>query len=114
MKKIVKKSNRRAAAIVRNRRRDAKRPAGTHTLATHLIRSGVERETATGVAGALRSKAKSLGIGPVYTGRTFVPPCGDAGKPRYMFTAAQVRVMVVAYSPRGEKQKAAKALFLAA
>lgn len=109
----MKASARKARNIVKNRRRDAKRPAGTHTLAGHLIKAGVEREVATGIAGALRSKLKSLGVAPMHTGRTFIPPCGVTGKPCYRWTAGQVLVALNAYSPRGAKQKEAKAVALA-
>ena len=109
---MPKHSNSRAAAIVRERRRTATRPAGTETLSAHCLIAGLDADTAGGVAGALRSKAKQLGIKPEWTGRTHYPVggcrAGDSGHKVCRYSAVQFAELVAAYNPRAARYVAAR------
>ncbi|MFF3660030.1 hypothetical protein [Streptomyces olivochromogenes] len=80
------------------------------SLATHLIASGVDRETATGCANGLRTVAKRVGVEPAATARTRrTVHGGRAHQTRtvYRYTRAQVARLVAAYKPRKAEYKAA-------
>jgi hypothetical protein len=86
------------------------------SLATHAIAAGVDRATAAGVASALRTVAKRLGIEPALTARTRRTVKGGRASQThqvYRYTRAQVAAIVAAYRPRKAEYKAA-ALALAA
>lgn len=86
------------------------------SLATHAIAAGVDRATAAGVASALRTVAKRLGIEPALTARTRRTVKGGRASQThkvYRYTREQVARLVAAYRPRKAEYKAA-ALALAA
>lgn len=86
------------------------------SLATHAVAAGVDAETATGVAGGLRSVAKRLGMAPVKVDRTHRTTAGRAARLRKVnhFTAAQVQVLLRNYKPRKAEYKAAVVLMILA
>lgn len=110
----------RTARQIVNARRAAAKAAkkGLHTLASHARKAGLDAELATSVAGALRAKAKSLGVEGVkvrmtrraeVAGRITSVPVKNARK----FTKAQFAAIVAKYAPRVAKYVAAKAVLLA-
>jgi hypothetical protein len=81
-----------------------------HSLTTHLIAAGVDRETAAGAASGMRSAARRIGITPAVTGRTHRTVHGGRSRAThtvYRFTAAQVATIAAAYRPRKPEYKAA-------
>lgn len=95
--------------------RDARHP---HTLASHLITRGATPSDASCVAGALRGKARALGI----TGRRSLTSKTSAGKlpkrapkrPCIRYTDRQFLTLITAYSPRAARFVAIRAAVLAA
>lgn len=86
------------------------------SLATHALAAGIDRDTAAGVATALRTVAKRLGIEAAATARTRRTVRGGRARQThtvYRFTRAQVACLVAAYRPRKPAYVAA-ALALAA
>lgn len=109
--------NHRAAAILRQRRRDTKLPADTHSMASHAIAAGLASDLASGIGNALHSKAKALGLTPI-KGRAFhstmgVLP-GVTGRPVNRYTRAQYIAALTAYNPRAPRLIDARNLLLAA
>lgn len=94
--------------------RDARRP---HTLASHLLIRGASPSDANCVAGALRGKAKTLGI----TGRRSLVCKTSAGKlpkrapkrPCTRYTDRQFLTLIAAYNPRAARFVAVRASILA-
>jgi hypothetical protein len=81
-----------------------------HSLTTHLIAAGVDRETASGAASGMRSVAKRIGVTPAATGRTHRTVHGGRSRAThtvYRFTAEQVATIAAAYRPRKAAYKAA-------
>lgn len=84
--------------------RDARRP---HTLASHLLSRGANSSDASCVAGALRSKAKTLGV----TGRRSLVCKTSSGKlpkrapkrPCTRYTDRQFLTLLIAYNPRADR-----------
>lgn len=108
---------RRAAAILRQRRRDAKLPTGTRSMASHCTAAGLGPELAAGIGNALHSKAKQMHLKPV-TGRAFrstlgVRP-GVTGGPVNRYTEAQFHAALTAYNPRATRFIDARNFLLAA
>lgn len=103
-----------ARRVIKARRNEMKaHRAGLHTLASHAIRAGVAESDASGVAGALRSKGKSLGV----CGHTaLMVRKTDKGvrpvKGAKRFTKDEFRTLAAAYNPRAAKYVAAKAQLL--
>lgn len=100
--------------ILKARRDAAKaRRKGLHTLASHARKAGLDADTASGVAGALRGKTKVCGIAgtsaviyrPTISGAKMV-----AGARRYSRT--EFLTLATAYAPRAPKYVAARALIL--
>jgi hypothetical protein len=110
-------TTRRAAAILRQRRRDAKLPAGTHSMASHCAAAGLDPELAGGIGNALHSKAKALGLQPA-VGRAFRSTTGRlpgvTGRRVCRYTEAQFLAAVTAYNPRAPRFVDARAFLLAA
>jgi hypothetical protein len=74
-----------------------------HSLATHLIAAGVDRDTAAGAASGLRSVAKRLHITPAETGRTRRTVHGGRAHRSHdvhRYTTGQVARIAAAYRPR--------------
>lgn len=111
-------SSRTARQIVKARRtaaRDAKR---AHTLASHARRAGVFDNDVSGVAGALRAKAKTCGV----TGTSVRMFRRNAAgqklwrqpvKGAKRFTLDEFATVAAAYRPRAEKYAAARRQLLA-
>lgn len=55
-------TTRRAKSIIRQRRAANKATKASHTLRSHCLRAGLDESVAGGVAGALRSKGKAIGV----------------------------------------------------
>lgn len=93
-------------------RRSIVRP---HSIASHLIRSGVSTETASGMAGSLSTVAKRLNLVPL-AGRTRRTSSGrvrtEVRVNRY--TDSQILVILGSYKPRKTEYKAARDLYLTA
>ncbi|MCY0917032.1 hypothetical protein OS965_02425 [Streptomyces sp. H27-G5] len=95
--------------------RDARRP---HTLASHLLNRGANASDASCVAGALRSKAKTLGV----TGSRSLVCKTSAGKlpkrapkrPCIRYTDRQFFTLLTAYNPRAARFVAIRANLLLA
>ncbi|MFF6939958.1 hypothetical protein [Streptomyces lavendulae] len=95
--------------------RDARRP---HSLASHLLARGANPSDASGVADALHSKAKTLGI----TGRrslvcktsTAKLPKRAPKRPCTRYTDRQFLTLLTAYNPRAARFVAIRAHILAA
>jgi hypothetical protein len=107
-----------ARRILRDRtrtHRDARRP---HTLASHLLTRGANPSDASCVAGALRGKAKALGV----TGRRALVCKTSAGKlpkrapkrPCIRYTDQQFLTLLTAYNPRAARFAAIRTSVLAA
>lgn len=107
-----------ARQITTIRRREAAALKRPHTLKSHALRAGVEPTVAGGVAGALRSKGKTIGI----TGRQarmfrkdevgqkmWREPVRGARR----FSVAEFATVVLAYNPRAQKYVAARQQLLA-
>jgi len=97
-------------------RKDAK--AGLHTLASHARKAGLVGELATSVAGALRGKAKALGIQGKKVRMTRRAQVGSritsvAVKGARRFTRSQFAQIVLAYAPRVTKFVEARQILLA-
>jgi hypothetical protein len=87
-----------------------------HSIATHLIAAGVDRDTAAGAASGMRSVAKRIGITPAETGRTHRTVHGGRSHATHnvhRYTAEQVVTIASAYSPRKAEFKAAVAAVIA-
>lgn len=100
-------------SVVRERGRQTRFTASLkrgRSLATHLIAAGVDAETAKGVATALRTVAKRLGVEPVKVDRTRRTVEGRNGRLRPVnhFTSVQVALLVSQYKPRKAEYKMAK------
>jgi hypothetical protein len=99
-----------ARRIVKARRNETKaHKQGLHTLASHAIRAGVNETDASGVAGALRSKAKTVGV----CGHTalMVRKTDNGVRPvkgAKRFTKAEFLTLATAYNPRAAKYVAAR------
>lgn len=108
---------RRAAAILRQRRRDNSLPTGTRSMASHCIAAGLEPELAAGIGNALHSKAKQLRL-TANTGRAFRSTMGRlpgvTGRRVHRYTEAQFLAAVTAYNPRAARFVDARAFLLAA
>lgn len=106
--------SRAARNIVKARRAAARdHKAGRHTLASHAIQAGLDESTASGVAGALRAKAKQIGV----TGFTTFMVRRTEGVARPVkggrrFTVSQFRTLVQAYKPRAARFVEARAALL--
>ena len=125
MKKLLTRRERRATA--RSRRAMVRQRAAANrltasvrrrprSLATHLIASGVDRETASGVASALRTVAKRLGVEPAVTALTRRTVAGGRAHQTHTvhrFTRPQVLALKAAYKPRKPEYRAAVALIAA-
>lgn len=107
-----------ARRIVKARRAEAAAARKPHTLASHALRAGVDEVNAGGVAGALRSKGKALGITgcPVRMFRRnaagqklWRQPVRGAKR----FTLDEFAAIACAYSPRAPKYVAARQQMLA-
>lgn len=100
-----------ARQIIKARRAEAKaHKQGLHTLTSHVIRAGVAEADASGVAGALRSKGKTLDV----CGHTALMVRKTANGVRPVkgakrYTKAQFLTLAAAYNPRAAKYVAAKA-----
>lgn len=98
----------RLAASVRRRPR---------SLVTHVIASGVDRDTAAGVANGLRTVAKRLGVTPAETARTRRTIAGGRAQRTHTvnhYTRPQVLALAAAYRPRKAEYRTAAAQLLAA
>jgi hypothetical protein len=87
------------------------------SLVTHVIASGIDRHTATGVANGLRAVAKRLGIAPAATARTRRTATGGRSHQTHTvhrYTRPQVRTLAAAYRPRKTEYRTATGLLLAA
>lgn len=111
-------SSRTARQIVKARRTVAKDARRSHTLASHARLAGVFDNDTSGVAGALRAKAKTCGI----TGeaarmfrrnkagqKMWRQPVAGARR----FTREELAVVAAAYRPRAPKYAAARMQLLA-
>ncbi|RPE34944.1 hypothetical protein [Kitasatospora cineracea] len=100
-------SYRKARRIIAERRAAAKNP-NLHTMSSHCRTAGLDPVDAGGVGGALRSKAKSLGLNG-RPGWTFTATHAPGLPVRvYRYTAAEFAAAVTAYRPVAPKNKAAK------
>ncbi|MFF7192677.1 hypothetical protein ACFZAM_03025 [Streptomyces sp. NPDC008079] len=125
MKKLLTRRDRRASArtrrsILRTRAAGNRLAASVRrqprSLATHLIASGVDRTTASGVATALRTVAKRIGIEPTEVARTRRTLAGGRShqtRTVHHFTRGQVVQLAAAYKPRKAEYRAAAALLAA-
>lgn len=99
-----------ARQIIKARRNEAKaHKQGLHTLASHAIRAGVDEADASGVAGALRSKGKNLGV----CGHTALMIRKTANGVRPVkgakrYTKDEFLTLAAAYNPRAAKYVAAR------
>ncbi|MEV7123974.1 hypothetical protein [Kitasatospora griseola] len=111
-------SSRKAAALIRNRRRAGQlvktfghrpRSLATYTLAA----SSMDRRAAEGCANSMRTVVKALGIEGVRgtTTRTIEGPAKEQPTTRY--TRAQVHQIATKYAPRKPEYKAIRAALLA-
>lgn len=106
----MKQSARTARQIIKARRNETKaHRQGLHTLTSHAIRAGVIETDASGVAGALRSKGKTLGV----CGHTALMVRKTANGVRPVrgakrFTKDEFRTLAAAYNPRAAKYVAAR------
>jgi hypothetical protein len=114
------KAKARTARQILNARRAAAKAArnGLHTLASHARKAGLDGELATGVAGALRAKAKVAGVIGVKVrmtrraevkGRVTSVPVRGARK----YSKADFLALALAYAPRLAKYVAARNTLLA-
>lgn len=100
-------SYRKARRIIAERRAAAKNP-NLHTMSSHCRTAGLDTADAGGVGGALRSKAKSLGLGG-RPGWTFTAAHAPGQPVRvYRYTVAEFATAVAAYRPIAAKNKTAK------
>lgn len=103
-----------ARQIIKARRAEAKaHRQGLHTLTSHAIRAGVAEADASGVAGALRSKGKLLGV----CGHTalMVRKTSNGVRPvkgAKRYSKGEFLTLATAYNPRAAKYVAAKAQLL--
>ncbi|MFB7383656.1 hypothetical protein ACFC6U_39695 [Kitasatospora purpeofusca] len=115
----MKRNTRKAAAIIRSRRRVSQlaktfghrpRSLATYTLAA----CGMNRRTAEGCANSLRTVAKKLEIVgiPGITTRTIEGPA-EGERPTTRYTKADVHKIATAYKPRKPEYRAARAALLA-
>lgn len=108
-------SSRTARQIIKSRRQANKaHKAGLHTLKSHCLKAGLDAELAGGIAGALRSKAKAIGV----TGcqahmmrRTLDSSVPVRGARRY--SKDEFLSVAHAYAPRLKKYVDARATLLA-
>ncbi|MBM7092806.1 hypothetical protein JTP67_30745, partial [Streptomyces sp. S12] len=80
------------------------------------IAAGVAKDTAAGIAGALRSVAKRLALTPAVTARTRRTVAGGRARRTHTvtrWTLAQVARLITAYRPRKAEYKAAVLLLAA-
>lgn len=108
-------SSRTARRIVKARRDAVKaHRKGLHTLASHARMAGVFDNDASGVGGALRAKAKTIGIDgetAIMVRKTSTGVCFVRGARRY--SKAQVANLAAAYRPRVAKYALARRQLLA-
>lgn len=80
------------------------------SITTHVLAAGIDPETAEGVANALRSVAKRLGVQPVKVTRAHRTVKGKESRTKVSnhYTAAQVAFLASQYSPRKLAFKQAK------
>jgi hypothetical protein len=103
-----------ARRVIKARRNEAKaHRQGLHTLTSHAIRAGVAEADASGVAGALRSKARTTGVCGhtalmVRKTENGVRPVKGAKR----YTKGEFLALAAAYKPRAAKYVAAKAQLL--
>lgn len=86
------------------------------SLTTVAIAAGVAKDTAAGIAGALRSVAKRLALTPAVTARTRRTVAGGRARRTHTvtrWTLAQVARLITAYRPRKAEYKAAVLLLAA-
>lgn len=111
-------TSRTARQIIKARRAEAVAAKRPHTLASHTLRAGVKAEDASGVAGALRAKGKTLQVTgcPVRMFRKnaagqklWRQPVKGAKR----FTKAEFQTLAAAYKPRAAKYVAAREQLLA-
>ncbi|MEV7177879.1 hypothetical protein [Kitasatospora sp. NPDC093679] len=105
-------SARKAQALILKRRRMNGLAASTkrrpRSLATYALATGADRETAGGVADALRSVAKRLKVEPEVrevTRRTLAGGRAPEMRPVSRYSRAQVRQIAEAYRPRKAEYK---------
>ena len=111
-------SARTAARLIRDRRRAHRAAKRPHTLAGHGRLAGLDASAASSVGGALRSKAKTLGVEGT-PARLFrrdslgrkVWKAPVPGARRY--TLAQFAQLVTAYRPRAPRLAEAKSVLAA-
>ena len=84
-----------------------------HSIASHLISSGISPSVAAGMAGSISSVAKRMGILPL-VGRTRRTAAGSVRKERivHRYNSAQAITLVAAYRPRKPEYKTAAQIFL--
>lgn len=106
-----------AQQIVKARRLAAKAEKSSHTLRGHVLRAGIADEISSGVAGALRTKAKQVGVAGCKVRMFRTNAAGQkiwrqpvAGARR--FTRQEVALIAHAYKPRAAKYVAARELLL--
>lgn len=106
-----------ARQICKARRTETRNENRTHTMASHAVRAGVPVEMASGVGGALRSKAKqhSIPCKRALVSRTVKGQLNRKAKKNvaYRYGKAALLTALTAYSPRAAKYVAAKAKMLA-
>lgn len=110
-------TSRTARQIIKARRSEAAALKATHTLASHTLRAGVKAEDASGVAGALRAKGKTLGVTgcPVRMFRKTadgVKLWRQPVKNARRFTKDEFKTIANAYNPRAAKYVAAREALL--
>lgn len=107
-----------ARQIIRNRKADARSAKRPHTLAGHCRIAGLDAADASGVAGALRAKGKTLGVTgcPVRMFRRnaagqklWKQPVKNARR----FTTDEFAEIAAAYNPRAARYVTARATLLA-
>lgn len=80
------------------------------SLATVAIAAGVDKANASGVANALRSVAKRIGLAPALTARTRRTVTGGRSHCSHTvsrYTLHQVRTLIGSYRPRKPEYRAA-------
>ena len=105
-----------ARQTIKTRRADARNNKRSHTLASHGRLAGLDEVTATGVGGALRTKAKTCGI----TGTAARLFRRDAGVKLWRnpvrnakrYSREEFASIVHAYNPRAARFVSAKAVLV--
>ncbi len=107
-----------ARQTLKARRAEAAAARRPHTLANHALRAGVTEKDASGVAGALRSKGKKMGVTGCAVRMFRTNAAGQkmwrtpvAGSRRY--TCAEVLTLATAYNPIAPKFVVAREQLLA-